>query len=99
MRHARLASLRGTKDSFRIDVEGSDKQYDFSVLAADSKCSRLAVAESPVHAFSLDTLVKLTKGRWRGNHYLSLGGISPASCSDFSMVICTCYLGEPMSGQ
>ena len=38
---ARSACLRGTRDSFRIDVEGSDKRYNFSLLAADTACPRL----------------------------------------------------------
>ena len=32
---ARFACLRGTRDSFRIDAESSDKRYNFSLLAAD----------------------------------------------------------------
>ena len=47
---ARFACLRGTRDNFRMDVESSDKRYNFSLLAADPKCPRLAVAESPIDA-------------------------------------------------
>ena len=81
--HARFACLRGTRDHFRLDVEGSDKRYNFSVLAADPKCLRLAVAESPIDALSLATLVKLSGGEWRDSHYLSLGGTAPRAMLQF----------------
>ena len=80
---ARFACLRGTRDNFRIDAEGSDKRYNFSLLAADPKCSRLAVAESPIDALSLATLVKLSGGEWRDSHYLSLGGTAPRAMLQF----------------
>ena len=80
---ARFACLRGTRDNFRIDVEGSDKRYNFSLLAADPKCPRLAVAESPIDTLSLATLVKLSGGEWRGSHYISLGGTAPRAMLQF----------------
>ncbi|MBD5153450.1 MAG: DUF3991 domain-containing protein [Oscillibacter sp.] len=80
---ARFACLRGTRDSFRMDAEGSDKRYNFSLLAADPKCPRLAVAESPIDALSLATLVKLSGGEWRDSHYLSLGGTAPRAMLQF----------------
>ena len=80
---ARSASLRGTRDRFRLDVEGSDKRYSFSLLAADPACPRLAVAESPIDALSLATLVKLSGGNWRDSHYLSLGGTAPRAMLQF----------------
>lgn len=83
MGHARFACLRGTRDNFKLDVEGSDKRYNFSVLAADSNCPRLAVAESPIDALSLATLVKLSRGEWRDSHYLSLGGTAPRAMLQF----------------
>ena len=81
--NARFACLRGTRDGFRMDVEGSDKRYNFSLLAADPKCPRLAVAESPIDALSLATLVKLSGGEWRDSHYLSLGGTAPRAMLQF----------------
>ncbi len=81
--HARFACLRGTRDNFRIDVEGSDKRYNFSLLAADPECSRLAVAESPIDTLSLASLVKLSGGEWRDSHYLSLGGTAPRAMIQF----------------
>ena len=80
---ARFACLRGTRDSFRMDVEGSDKRYNFSLLAADPNCPRLAVAESPIDALSLATLVKMSGGEWRDSHYLSLGGTAPRAMLQF----------------
>lgn len=77
------ACLRGTRDNFKMDVEGSDKRYSFSLLAADPDCPRLAVAESPIDALSLATLVKLSGGNWRDNHYLSLGGTAPRAMLQF----------------
>ncbi len=80
---ARFACLRGTRDNFKIDVEGSDKRYNFSLLAADPTCPRLAVAESPIDALSLATLVKRSGGEWRDSHYLSLGGTAPRTMLQF----------------
>ena len=80
---ARFACLRGTRDNFKRDVEGSDKRYNFSRLAADPQCPRLAVAESPIDALSLAALVKLSGGRWQDSHYLSLGGTAPRAMIQF----------------
>ncbi len=80
---ARFACLRGTRDSFRIDVEGSDKRYNFALLAADPMCPRLAVAESPIDALSVATLVKRQGGAWADCHYLSLGGTGPRAMLQF----------------
>ena len=79
----RFACLRGTRDHFRLDAEGSNKRYNFSLLAADPKCPRLAVAESPIDALSLATLVRLSGGNWRDSHYLSLGGTAPSAMIQF----------------
>jgi len=80
---ARFACLRGTRDNFRIDVEGSDKRYNFALLTANPACPRLAVAESPIDALSLATLVKLSGGDWQDSHYLSLGGTAPNAMVQF----------------
>ncbi len=74
---ARFACLRGTRDNFRIDVEGSDKRYNFTLPAADPDCPRLAVSESPIDALSVATLVRLTGGDWQDSHYVALGGTAP----------------------
>ena len=80
---ARFACLRGTRDGFKRDAPGSDKRFSFCLPASDADCPRLAVAESPVDALSLATLVKLNGGAWRDCHYLSLGGTSPRAMLQF----------------
>ena len=80
---ARSASLRGTRDKFRLEVTGSDKRYGFCLSAHDADCPRLAVAESPIDALSLATLVKLSGGNWQDSHYLSLGGTGPRAMMQF----------------
>ena len=64
-------------------MESSDKRYNFSLPASDANCPRLAVAESPIDALSLATLVKLSGGEWRDCHYLSLGGTAPRAMLQF----------------
>ncbi|NCE66433.1 DUF3991 domain-containing protein [Pseudoflavonifractor sp. 524-17] len=80
---ARFACLRGTRDGFRLDVEGSDKRYNFALPAYAPDCPQLAVAESPIDALSVATLVKLAGGDWQGSHYLSLGGTGPRALLQF----------------
>lgn len=41
------------------------------------------MAESPIDALSLATLVKLTGGDWRDSHYISLGGTAPNAMVQF----------------
>ena len=63
------------KGRLLIDAEGSDKRYNFCLASADPDCAQLAVAESPIDALSLATLVKRGGGGdWRDYSYLSLGG-------------------------
>ena len=80
---ARYAFLRGTYGQFRNDVEGSDKQYGFFLPAADRESSFLAVAESPIDALSIATLLKRQGEDWQRNHYLSLGGTAPRALIRF----------------
>ena len=80
---ARSACLRGTRDNFRMDVEGSNKRYHFCLPASDANCPRLAVAESPIDALSLATLVKRSEGNWQDCSYLSLGGTAPRAMLQF----------------
>lgn len=79
----RSAALRGTRDSFKLDAEGSDKRYAFCLPASDPDCPRVAVAESPIDALSLATLEKRTGGPWQACHYLSLGGTAPRAMLQF----------------
>lgn len=80
---ARYAFLRGTYGQFRNDVEGSDKQYGFFLPAADRESPFLAVAESPIDALSIATLLKRQGEDWQRNHYLSLGGTAPCALIRF----------------
>ena len=80
---ARFACLRGTRDNFKLDVEGSDKRFNFCLPAADPACPRLAIAESPIDALSLATLEKRSGGDWRACSYLSLGGTADRALMQF----------------
>ena len=80
---ARYACLRGTHGDFKMDVDGSDKRYGFCLPASDQESPFLAVAESPIDALSLATLVKLSGGEPRDSHYLSLGGTGSRALMQF----------------
>ena len=80
---ARCAFLRGTRDGFKAEAEGSDKRFGFCLTSADPGCARLAAAESAIDALSLATLVKRSGGDWRTCHYLSLGGTAPRALLQF----------------
>ncbi len=81
--NARYAFQRGTYGQFRNDVEGSDKQYGFFLSAADKESPFLAVAESPIDALSIATLLKQQGEDWAKNHYLALGGTAPRALLQF----------------
>jgi len=80
---ARFACLRGTRDNFKLDVESSDKRYNFCLASTNPSCTQLAVAESPIDALSLASLVKRSSGEWREYSYLSLGGTAPRALMQF----------------
>lgn len=80
---ARFACLRGICDDFKLDVEGSDKRYSFFLPAADPDSRFLAVAESPIDALSLATMLKMQGEDWTENHYLSLCGTAPRALLQF----------------
>lgn len=80
---ARYACLRGTYGTFKNDVDGSDKRYSFSLPSADQESPFVAVAESPIDALSVATLLKMQGEDWTKNHYLSLGGTSPRALLRF----------------
>ena len=65
----RYAHQRGTAGSFRLDVKGSDKAFNFSYRGAGE---RLFVFEAPIDLLSFLCLFK--KG-WQKQSYLSLGGV------------------------
>ena len=74
---ARFATQRGTHSgsAFRVDVEGSDKRYSFS-LAPNSKNETLYLFESAIDALSHATLYKMEGRNWQDHHRLSLSGIT-----------------------
>ena len=80
---ARYACLRGIYGTFKNDVDGSDKRYSFSLPSADKDSPFVAVAESPIDALSVASLLKMQGEDWRKNHYLSLGGTAPRALLQF----------------
>lgn len=80
---ARYACLRGTRGAFKSEVDGSDKRYSFFLPAADINSPYAAVAESPIDALSLATLIKMQGEDWTKCHYLSLGGTAPRALIQF----------------
>ncbi len=79
----RAASIRGIRDNFKLEVAGSDKRFSFCLPASNLHCKSLAVAESPVDALSIASLVKRSGEPWRDCHYLSLGGTGPRAMMQF----------------
>ena len=70
----RYAMLRATDGgTFKIEAEGSDKRFSFSMPGTDDT---LMVTESAIDALSVATLLCRHGMKWRSPHYLSLGGIS-----------------------
>lgn len=80
---ARYAFLRGTGEVYKQDVAGSDKRYGFCLPAADPDSPYLAVAESPIDALAVASLVKRQGGDCTRAHYLSLGGTAPRALLRF----------------
>lgn len=74
---ARFACVRGIYSSFKMDIEGSDKRFNFVLPASDPQSHTLFVAESPIDALSRATLNKIETSGWDKVHYLSLSGTSP----------------------
>lgn len=65
----RYAHQRGTADSFRLDVKGSDKAFNFCYRGEGE---RLFVFEAPIDLLSF---LCLFKKDWQKQSYLSLGGV------------------------
>lgn len=66
----RYAHRRGTAGSFRLDVKGSDKAFNFCYRGEGE---RLFVFEAPIDLLSF---LCLFKKEWQKQSYLSLGGVS-----------------------
>lgn len=79
---ARFACLRGTQSDFKMDVESSDKRYSFC-LSPLRPCGDVAVAESPIDALSVASLLKMQEVGWQDCHYLSLGGTASRALIQF----------------
>ena len=65
----RYAHMRGTAGSFRLDVKGGDKAFNFCYRGEGE---RLFVFESPIDLLSF---LCLFKKDWQKQSYLSLGGV------------------------
>ena len=71
---AKSASLRGIKSDYIGEVEGSDKEYSFSI-PAEEKSKYVHLFESAIDLLSYATLLKLYGRNWRKDHLLSLCGV------------------------
>jgi len=81
----RFASLRGTRDGFRMDCAGSDKRYGFDMAACTSS-ERLYIFESPIDAMSHASLANAATGdtgAWKRHSRLSLAGTTDAAIPFF----------------
>ncbi len=73
----KYASVRGCIGGFRMDIEGSEKKYGFSLLSEKKDCRVVAAFEAPIDAMSGAAIAYLKNGdRWKSMHYLSLGGLN-----------------------
>lgn len=73
----RYAHCKGTNDSFRMDVLGSDKSHNFA-YRSDEKS--LFVFEAPVDLMSF---IALYPKDWKTRNYLSLGGVGAKAMDGF----------------
>ena len=73
----RYAHCKGTKGSFRMDVQGSDKSHNFA-YRSDGKS--LFVFEAPIDLMSF---IALYPNDWKMRNYLSLGGVGAKALEGF----------------
>ena len=73
----RYAHVRGTADSFRQDVAGSDKSYPFRY---EGNGDQLFVFEAPIDLLSF---ICLYPQDWQTRNYLALGGVSGKALDRF----------------
>ena len=73
----RYAHCKGTNDSFRMDVLGSDKAHNFA-YRSDGKS--LFVFEAPIDLMSF---IALYPKDWKTRNYLSLGGVAAKALDGF----------------
>ena len=73
----RYAHCKGTEDTFRMDVLGSDKAHNFA-YRSDGKS--LFVFEAPIDLISF---IALYPNDWKARNYLSLGGVGAKALEGF----------------
>ena len=73
----KYAHSKGTSGSFRLDVKGSDKSYNFCYRGEGEK---LFAFEAPIDLLSF---LCLFKKDWQKQSYLSLGGVSEKALLHF----------------
>lgn len=73
----RYAHYKGTADSFRMDVLGSDKSHNFA-YRSDGKS--LFVFEAPIDLMSF---IALYPKDWKNRNYVSLGGVGAKALKGF----------------
>lgn len=92
----RFASLRSTNSDFKIDVEGSDKRYNFC-FNMNRNANTVAVYESAIEALSGATIALLENKTIAESFYLSASGTSPLALLNFlrdhpqAESVCICY--------
>ncbi len=79
----RYAHQRGTAGSFRLDVKGSDKAFNFCYRGEGE---RLFVFEAPIDLLSF---LCLFKKDWQKQSYLALGGVGEKALLRFSLTVRT----------
>ena len=73
----RYAHIRGTADSFRQDISGSDKSYGFGYVGNGNQ---LFAFEAPIDLLSF---LCLYPQEWQSRSYLALGGVSGRALERF----------------
>ena len=73
----RYAHVRGTADTFRQDIAGSDKSYPFRY---EGNSNQLFVFEAPIDLLSF---ICLYPQDWQSRSYLALGGVSGKALDRF----------------
>ena len=73
----RYAHVRGTQDTFRQDIAGSDKSYPFRY---EGKGDQLFVFEAPIDLLSF---LCLYPQDWQSRSYIALGGVSGKALDRF----------------
>lgn len=79
----KFASARGFAGTFKQDVPGSDKRFNFLFPARNPECRNVAVCESAIDALSYATLLRQKGPGWQDMNYLALSGTSPLALKQF----------------